>query len=75
MKKLTTIFGLLVMMVIVTSFTTPDTGSRGSKGVAITSDTGSRGSKGVSFTSDTGSRGSKGVSIIKDRGSMLPVVF
>ncbi len=79
MKKLATTFGLVALMLVVTSFTTPtDTGGRGGKGTSlgdggqITSDTGGRGGKGTSLGdggqifSETGGksgRGGKGTSL------------
>jgi hypothetical protein len=56
MKKLATTFGLLALMLIVTSFTTPnETGGRGGKGTGL-------GNPGNIF-SETGGRGGKGTGL------------
>lgn len=70
MKKLATTFGLLALMLIVTSFTTPN--EIGGKGTPIVKDLGQYqiGGKGTPIVKDLGQFqiGGKGTPIVKDLG-------
>ena len=57
MKKLATTFGLLALMLIVTSFTTPSkTGGRMPGGINVASETGGRMPGGINIAYETGGR-------------------